>query len=192
MPEGNGKSLMITITDAGKRAALDSYRLGVGISLHKIALGSGLWSRDADLATATGLLHKEQETRLDDVTAITSEQLHITGTFPSGAKSYDVTEVGIFLSNGALFGIWANGEKALLHKSRNSELLLLADLVFGTPSENLVFNIQSTPSKLSYNITTQFPSSYLTIADSYASLLSLQLRQSMQTIDLAEQEKIIA
>jgi len=95
--------MQIIITQAGLQAAMDAVNDGVTIRLSHVALGDGQWEPDN---TATGLQNELERYPVADG-HVDGNVLHVFASLDS-TEEYWVWEIGLYLDDGTLFGIYAS------------------------------------------------------------------------------------
>lgn len=122
--------LSIVITKAGKEAAFNASNTGFELEISHIAFGDIGWTPVSD-DEATELQNEILRVPIISGEKLGSSQIHLNAKLDGDAE-FVIREVGIFLSDGTLFGIYSNKSQDLVHKTSGVELILTFDLILST------------------------------------------------------------
>lgn len=123
-------NISITITKAGKEAAFNAQATGISLEISHVALGDKGWNPVFDDEAKT---LKNEILRVPIIAGekIGSSQIHLIAK-ADGPEDFVIKEVGFFLKDGTLFGVFSSSEMALAYKLSGTEILLEFDLLLST------------------------------------------------------------
>lgn len=122
--------LSIAITKAGKEAAFNVSNTGFELEISHIAFGDVGWNPVND-DEATELRNEILKVPIISGEKLGRSQIHLNAKLDGDAE-FIIREVGIFLSDGTLFGVYSNESQDLAHKTSGVELILTFDLILST------------------------------------------------------------
>ena len=133
--------LSIVITKTGKEAAFNVANTGFELEISHIAFGDVGWSPVND-DEATELQNEILRVPIISGEKLGSSQIHLNAKL-GGDTEFIIREVGIFLNDGTLFGIYSSTSQDLAHKTSGVELILTFDLILSTlPPESVSIIIE--------------------------------------------------
>ena len=121
-------ALSLLITDNGRQALVAATTSGSPVQITHIATGDGDWSNTAFNSAITALKSEKTRMEVSSKETGTTGQIHLTAIERSN-DTYDITEIGVFLTDGTLFGIWSNDNKSIGRKSAGVDFLLTIDII---------------------------------------------------------------
>ena len=134
-------NISITITKAGKEAAFNAQATGISLEISHVALGDFGWNPIIDDEAKT-LKHEVLRVPIMSGEKIGSSQIHLIAK-ADGPSDFIIKEVGFFLKDGTLFGVFSSSDMALAYKMAGTEILLEFDLLLSTlPSDSVQINIE--------------------------------------------------
>ncbi|SBW09129.1 hypothetical protein KL86APRO_12522 [uncultured Alphaproteobacteria bacterium] len=98
-------SLNIKLTDAGMAAIAAAHGQGLAAKISHVAVGDIGY---APTAAATGLQHEQARVALTAGGAIAPQQVLLQGMIPAGETEFFIRELGYFLDDGTLLGVWSD------------------------------------------------------------------------------------
>ena len=117
--------MKLVITDAGKQALVNATQTGTAqLELAEIAVGSGQYTPSAG---QTALQNQIKRLPIIQASAVDDHVIHVAYEDDS-SDSYNVYEVGVFTSDGALFAVYSSND-LIISKAANSSCLLTVDMV---------------------------------------------------------------
>ena len=123
-------NLAIKITKAGKEAAFNTSNTGLELEISHIALGDIGWA-PIDEDEATNLKNEILRVPITSGEKIGTNQINLKAII-DGNENFTIREVGFFLNDGTLFGIYSNQTQALSYKTAGTQLILAFDLILST------------------------------------------------------------
>ena len=125
------KTLIPYITTAGLQAALRAHEdeRQIAVCITEIGLGNKGYTPEVENghALATRLQDEQQRVKIVNGRAISPYQLELS-TIVEGESEYAIRELGFYLQDGTLFGIWSDPQRALAWKSRDVPLVITLEL----------------------------------------------------------------
>jgi len=103
-------TLNIKLTDAGLAAVAAAHGLGVQAKITHVAIGDQGY---APLASATALHHELARVALTAGGAVAPKQVLLQGMFPADGPEFFIHELGYFLEDGTLLGVWSDPTQPL-------------------------------------------------------------------------------
>lgn len=97
--------LNITLTDAGMAAVAAAHGQGVAAKITHVAVGD---VGHVSSAAATALVSEKARVALIAGGALGANQVLLQGLFPAGGAEFFIREIGYFLEDGTLLGIWSD------------------------------------------------------------------------------------
>lgn len=129
-------NLSIQITKAGKEAAFNANSTGLKLEISHVAFGDQGWNPVID-DPATSLRNEILRVPIISGEKLGSSQIHLIAK-ADGPSDFIIKEVGFFLSNGILFGVFSSDTKALAYKMAGTEILIAFDLILSTLPPDVV------------------------------------------------------
>lgn len=123
-------NLSITITKAGFDAAFNNSNTGLDLEISHIAFGDIGWN-PVNNDPATSLKNEVIRVGITSGKKIGNSQIHLSAIV-DGDDDFTIREVGFFLKDGTLFGVYSNKDQALAYKMASTDLVLNFDLVLST------------------------------------------------------------
>lgn len=123
-------NLSIIITKAGKEAAFNAYATGIALEITHVAMGDVGWNPVIDDEAKT-LKHEILRVPIASGAKVGSSQIHLQAR-ADGPSDFIIKEVGFFLKDGTLFGVFSSSEIALAYKMSGTEIMLEFDLALST------------------------------------------------------------
>jgi hypothetical protein len=124
------ENLSIQITKAGKEAAFNVAATGLALEISHVAFGDQGWNPVVD-DEATALRNEILRVPIISGEKLGSSQIHLTAK-ADGPADFIIKEVGFFLSDGTLFGVFSSDSVALAYKMSGTEILVAFDLLLST------------------------------------------------------------
>ncbi len=135
-------NLSIQITKAGKEAAFNAGATGLALEISHVAFGDQGWNPVID-DEATKLKNEILRVPIISGEKLGSSQIHLKAK-ADGPADFIIKEVGFFLSDGTLFGVFSSDSVALAYKMAGTEILIAFDLVLSTlPPDSVQIVIES-------------------------------------------------
>ncbi|MGE4526832.1 MAG: phage tail protein [Rhodospirillaceae bacterium] len=103
-------TLTITLTDAGLAAVAAAHGQGLAAKITHVAVGDAGYAPDA---SATTLVNELVRVELTAGGAVAPRQVLLQGTIPPGETEFFIREMGYFLEDGTLLGVWSDPEAPL-------------------------------------------------------------------------------
>ena len=123
-------NLSIKITKAGKEAAFNVSNTGLELEISHVAFGDIGWT-PVNEDEATALKNEILRVPISSGEKIGTSQIRLT-SIADGNDNFTIREVGFFLSDGTLFGVYSSEIQALAYKTAGTELVLAFDLILTT------------------------------------------------------------
>jgi len=120
-------NLSIKITKAGKEAAFNVSNTGLELEISHVAFGDIGWT-PVNEDEATALKNEILRVPIAMGEKIGTSQIRLT-SIADGNDNFTIREVGFFLSDGTLFGVYSSEIQALAYKTAGTELVLAFDLI---------------------------------------------------------------
>lgn len=98
-------TLNITLTDAGMAAVAAAHGQGLAAKITHVAVGD---SGHIPSAAATALVSEKARVALTAGGALGANQVLLQGLFPAGGAEFFIREMGYFLEDGTLLGVWSD------------------------------------------------------------------------------------
>ena len=140
-------NLAIKITKVGKEAAFNVTNTGLELEISHIGFGDVGWS-PIDGDQAISLKNEILRVPICSGRKLGDSQIHLTARADS-ADNFTIREVGFFLKDGSLFGVYSNKDQVLAYKTAGTELVLSFDLILTTlpaDSVSVISVSESSPS----------------------------------------------
>ena len=123
-------NLSIKITKAGKEAAFNVSNTGLELEISHISFGDVGWT-PVNEDEATSLKNEILRVPISSGEKIGTSQIHLNAIADSN-DNFTIREVGFFLNDGTLFGVYSSEAQALAYKTAGTELVLAFDLILTT------------------------------------------------------------
>ena len=134
-------NLSIKITKAGKEAAFNVSNTGLELEISHVAFGDTGWT-PVNEDEATTLQNEILRVPILSGEKFGTSQIHLTAKADS-PDNFTIREVGFFLSDGTLFGVYSSETQALAYKTAGTELVLVFDLILSTlPPDSVLVAIE--------------------------------------------------
>lgn len=120
-------SVTLTITDAGRQAIVNAESNGTApLTISQIGVGTGAYT-----PTSSQTALQSETKRLSTISGqiVAADTMHVT-VEDSTSDAYDVSEFGLYFSDGTLFAVYAVASGTIMSKTAATSLLLSADVVF--------------------------------------------------------------
>jgi hypothetical protein len=136
------RTIILTLTDAGRAALIDGKRDDTDVKFTAIALGSGTVALDH---TATALTHEEERSTIFSSSSLGADQMHVTALFNTDPQtSYSATELAL-IGNDIVFGVWSttDAKQALVIRTAGVPYTTTVEVGYAQlPSQNVTVVIQ--------------------------------------------------
>lgn len=147
-------TLQPTLTDAGLQAAFDASVNGIKLEITHIAFGDSgydIVTNDNGLSTLTSLGNERDRAEVRGGGQVSSHQYQLSFAVQS-SNEYFVREVGFFLEDGTLFGVWSNSQKPLMQKAQGVDLVMGLDIVLSAlPANSLTITPSQSPLEIIFD-----------------------------------------
>jgi len=135
-------NLSIQITKAGKEAAFNVGATGIALEISHVAFGDHGWNPVFE-DEATSLKNEILRVPIISGEKLNSSQIRLTAK-ADGPSNFIIKEVGFFLKDGTLFGVFSSDSMALAYKMAGTEILIAFDLLLSTlPPDSVQITLES-------------------------------------------------
>ena len=172
---GSVSALIPVITSKGLQAVFAADSRGLDVTISHIALGDSGYipAKNGDgYATQSRLRSERQRIAIGDGKRVGAHQVDLSAV-ADGDAEYWVRELGFYLSDGTLFAVWSDSQRAIAWKSKAAPLVVALELALSALPANSV-NVVAGGGNLELLLTNEMAA----VATALANVQLEQLRQA--------------